>query len=149
MPQNRKKRSATGPSPGKHPGKTMLLPTPAATVRELALRNHIALAAFRDGKGNGHLLSDLIRVLYLVWYLQQAGFGAAKRERYLEAERILDVAAKNADSNTWFIEAVDCVAITGFLDLYERQLSSAPVYVVREAHARVRHFAQSDKHSPW
>lgn len=43
----------------------MLLPHPAAYVREQSLRRHLALAAFRAGKGNGDLLAELVKVLYL------------------------------------------------------------------------------------
>lgn len=127
----------------------MLLPHSATYVREQSLHWHLALAAFRVGKGNGDLLAELVKALYLAWYLQQAGFGAAKHELYIEAERILDAAARNASKNMWLIEAVDSLAITGILDLHEQQLSSAPVYAVREAQQRLLHFGKSDKLSPW
>lgn len=127
----------------------MLLPHSATYVREQSLHWHLALAAFRIGKGNGDLLAELVKALYLAWYLQQAGFGAAKHELYIEAERILDAAARNASKNMWLIEAVDSLAITGILDLHEQQLSSAPVYAVREAQQRLLHFGKSDKRSPW
>lgn len=149
MPQNRKKRLVIGRPARKPLGKTMLLPHSAIYVRKVALRNHIALAAFRTGKGNGDLLAELVKVLYLTWYLQQAGFGAARHELYVEAERILDAAARGASKNFWLIEEADCSAITPLLDLHERQLSSAPVYAVHDARERVLRFGKSDKRSPW
>ncbi|WP_231584969.1 hypothetical protein [Burkholderia sp. 9120] len=127
----------------------MLLPHPAAYVREQSLRWHLALAAFRTGKGNGDLLAELVKALYLAWYLQQAGFGAANQEMYLEAERILDDAARNAGKNIWLIESADCLAITRLLDLHEQQLSNAPVYVIAEARQRVLHFGKGNRRSPW
>ena len=45
----------------------MLLPHTAGYVGELVLRNHVALAAFRAGKGNGNLLAELAKALYLAW----------------------------------------------------------------------------------
>lgn len=127
----------------------MLLPHPAAYVREQSLHWHLALAAFRVGKGNNDLLAELVKALYLAWYLQQAGFGAAKSELFLEAERILDTAARNVSKDIWIIEAADCQAITAVLDLHEEQLSGAPVYAVAEAQQRVLNFGKSDKRSPW
>jgi len=96
MSQNRKKPLVASQSRRKPLSKAMLLPHTAGYVGELVLRNHVALAAFRAGKGNGELLAELAKALYLAWYLQEAGFDAADRERYLEAERILDNAARNA-----------------------------------------------------
>jgi hypothetical protein len=125
------------------------LPHTASYVRKLALHTHIALAAFRAGKGNGNLLAELVKALYLAWYLQEAGFDAADRELYLEAERILDNAATNASKDIWFIEPVESDPVTRILDLHDRQLSNAPVYAVREAHAHVLHFGMSDRRAPW
>ena len=77
----------------------MLLPHTASYVHKLALHNHVALAAFRAGKGNGNLLAELAKALYLAWYLQEAGFEAADRALYLEVEGILDNAARNSDND--------------------------------------------------
>jgi hypothetical protein len=51
MSQNRKKPPVMNPSRRKPLRKTMLLPHTASHVREFALHNHVALAAFRAGKG--------------------------------------------------------------------------------------------------
>ncbi|PRY06122.1 hypothetical protein [Paraburkholderia sp. BL25I1N1] len=149
MSQNRKRRPAGNQSGRKPLGKTMLLPHTAAFVREQSLHWHLALAAFRVGKGNGDLLAELVKALYLAWYLQEAGFGAAERELYLDAERILDATARKASKNIWLIEAADCLPITGILDLHEQLLLSAPVYAVGEAQQRMLRFGKSDKRSPW
>ena len=149
MPQNRKKRPTGNQSRRKPLGKTRLLPHTVAYVREHSLRWHLALAAFQVGKGNGDLLAKLVKALYLAWYLQDAGFGALEREHYLDAERILDAAARGASQNIWHIAPADCAAITRLLDLHEQQLQSAPVFAVDEAESRVVHFGRSDKRSPW
>jgi hypothetical protein len=127
----------------------MLLPHTVAYVRELVLRNHLALAAFLDGRGNGNLLTKLVEALYLAWYLQQAGYGAAEHELYLEAERILDIAAQYASRDIWRIKPTDCLPIVRMLDLHEQQLLGAPVYAVDEAQARLLRFGRSEKRSPW
>ncbi|SOE73232.1 hypothetical protein SAMN05446635_4768 [Burkholderia sp. OK233] len=149
MSQNRKKRPAGSQSRRKALSKTMLLPHTATYVRERSLHWHLALATFRAGNGNGDLLAELVNALYTAWYLQKAGFDAADQELYREVERILDAVARNASRDIWCIEPAECNPVTQLLDLYERQLSSAPVYAVREAHARVLHFAKSDRHTPW
>ncbi|KLU22964.1 hypothetical protein EOS_27960 [Caballeronia mineralivorans PML1(12)] len=129
--------------------KTMLLPHTASYVRELVLHNHVALAAFRAGKGNGNLLAELAKALYLAWYLQEAGFEAADRELYLEVEVILDNAARNSNNDIWFIEPAECGPVTRILDLHERRLSSAPVHAVSEAQARLLRFGRTSRRSPW
>jgi hypothetical protein len=149
MPKNRKKPAVPNQSRRTPLSKPMLLPPTAVSVRKLVLRHHIALAAFHAGKGNGSLLAELVKALYLAWYLQVAGFGAADRELYLEAERLLDHAARNAHKDIWFIEAADSVSISRLLNLCEQQLLSAPIYAVGEARARLSHFSKSNKRSPW
>jgi hypothetical protein len=67
MSQNRKKPPVMNPSRRKPLSKAMLLPHTAGYVGELVLRNHVALAAFRAGKGNGNLLAELAKALYLAW----------------------------------------------------------------------------------
>jgi hypothetical protein len=149
MSQNRKKPPVMNPSRRKPLSKAMLLPHTAGYVGELVLRNHVALAAFRAGKGNGNLLAELAKALYLAWYLQEAGFDAADRELYLEAEGILDNTARNASKGIWCIEPAECGPVTRILDLHERQLSSAPVYAVSEAQARLLRFGITSRRSPW
>jgi hypothetical protein len=127
----------------------MLLPYIVAYVRELVLHNHLALAAFRSGQGNGDLLAALVKALYVAWYLQEAGYGALEHALYLGAERILDFAARNASKGSWLIEASDCLPVTRLLDLHEPQVLSAPVHSINDAQARVVHFGKSDKRSPW
>ena len=149
MSQNRKKPLVMSTPRRKPLNKTMLLPHTTSNVRELVLHNHVALAAFRAGKGNGNLLAELAKALYLTWYLQEAGFDAADRELYLEAEGILDNTARNASKGIWCIEPAECGPVTRILDLHERQLSSAPVYAVGEAQARLLRFGITSRRSPW
>jgi len=149
MSQNRKKRPS-GNQPRRKPlGKAQLLPHRAAYAREQALTWHLALAAFKAGKGNGSLLAKLAEVLYLAWYLQQAGFGAVERELFLDAERILDGAASGASRDAWIIETADCLSIIRIFDLHEQQLLCAPVFAVNEAQLRVARFSQSERRAPW
>ena len=77
----------------------MLLPPKIESIRAQSLRGHLALEALRAGSGNGHLLSELIHVLYVAWYLQEAGFGAANAALYAQAERALERSAARATAD--------------------------------------------------
>ncbi|WP_027213458.1 hypothetical protein [Burkholderia sp. WSM2232] len=149
MSQNRKKRPSGNQARRKPLGKAQLLPHTAAYAHEQALGWHLALAAFKAGKGNGSLLAKLAEVLYLAWYLREADFGTVEREVFVEAERILDAAASGASRDAWIIEADDCFAIITIFDLHERQLLCAPVFAVDEAQLRVARFSQSERRAPW
>lgn len=49
--------------------KDLLLPLPIARVRALSLENHLALAAMRSGYGSVDVMSNLIRVVYLAYFI--------------------------------------------------------------------------------
>jgi hypothetical protein len=55
-----------------------------------------ALEALRAGFGNGHLLSELVHVLCVAWYLQEADFEAADAALYAQAEQALERRAARA-----------------------------------------------------
>ncbi len=59
--------------PGRKPlTKNMLLPLPVERVRALSLENHLFLAAIRDGHGTENVAMNLLRVLYLAWFMRDA-----------------------------------------------------------------------------
>jgi hypothetical protein len=127
----------------------MLLPHAASYVRDRSLHWHLALATFLIGKGNRHLLAELIKTLYMAWYLREEGFGETGIEDYLEAERVLAGTARISSRDIWLIEAADSVAIVRILDVHERQLLAAPAWAVMEATMRLANFGMRDKKSPW
>lgn len=53
--------------------KTMLLPLPNISVQKISLPVHLALAACRGVAGNAHLMSELVRVVYLSYFLAEDG----------------------------------------------------------------------------
>jgi hypothetical protein len=57
-----------------------------ASARERSLSCHLALVACRDGHGNSHLVNELMRAVYLSWYLQRAGYGNQPVEQFKIAE---------------------------------------------------------------
>jgi hypothetical protein len=57
-----------------------------ASASERSLSCHLALVACRDGHGNSHLVNELMRAVYLSWYLQRAGYGNQPVEQFKIAE---------------------------------------------------------------
>lgn len=116
-----KRRKAVDRVSGKSSAITTLLQATAKSVRSLSLRNHLALATLGTSCGNGNLLSDLIRVPYVTWYLREAGFGAAGHAFFLEAEAALERSTARATSdNAWQICETDKAVLKRLLALHER-----------------------------
>lgn len=133
-----------------HATKAALLPQTAKSARTQSLRHHLALEVFKAGRGNGQLLTDLIRVVYVAWYLQSAGFGRTDLEIYREAERALArCGARGTEVDIWELGQSDRPALERVLALYDWQLQQAPVRAMLEVQRRLARFAQSDKMSPW
>ena len=130
--------------------KAPLLPPTLESVRSLSLRNHLALAALCAGEGNGHLLSDLIHVLYMSWYLREAGFGTADGALFLDAAAALErCAALATAADVWQVSPADAAALERLLALHDEQLASTPVGVMHGAQKRIARFARSDRKVPW
>jgi hypothetical protein len=147
---NRRKHPVRRTSGGKSAAKAMLLPPTLQSFRAQSLRGHLALETLRAGSGNGHLLSELIQVLYIAWYLQEAGFGAADSTLYAHAEQALErSAARGTADNTWALEGDEALALQRLLALHDEQLLQTPVNAMREVHKRLARFAQSDRPTPW
>lgn len=114
------------------------------------MRHHLALAALKAGGGNAHLLTDLIRVVYITWYLQQAGFGATDPGLYGDAERALvRCAVGAAEKNVWQLDHVDVPVLERMLALHDWQLERAPLGAMVEVQKRLTRFFQSGRKTPW
>ena len=53
---------------------------PAQSARELSLAHHLALAACRGDRANRHQINELVRSVYMAYYLQRMGFGEVPLE---------------------------------------------------------------------
>jgi hypothetical protein len=67
----------------------MLLPTAVTTARTVSLRNHMALVALRQGRGNIDLAGELLKTVYLTYFLCDAESVKATLEKFVAAERSL------------------------------------------------------------
>ena len=144
------KRKATRPGAIRKPlTKSALLPMPAQSARELSLAHHLALAACRGDSGNRHQINELVRSVYMAYYLQRMGFGEVPFECYEQAEaafeNALAVAAKSAQ---WIISEQDTPVIERLLALHDQQLSAAPMHRVVEAEKQLRQFLAGTGVSP-
>lgn len=70
------KRKSTRPGANRKPlSKSSLLPMSAQSAREVSLAHHIALAACRGDSANRHQINELVRSVYMAYFLQRMGFG--------------------------------------------------------------------------
>jgi hypothetical protein len=96
------KRKPTRPGAIRKPlSKSALLPMPAQSARELSLAHHLALAACRGDRANRHQINELVRSVYMAYYLQRMGFGEAPFECYEHAEAAFENALAVAASMVW------------------------------------------------
>jgi hypothetical protein len=129
--------------------KSALLPMPARSARELSLAHHVALAACRGGRTNRHQINELVRSVYMAYYLQRMGFSELPCEGYEQAEAALeDAFAVAAKCAKWVISEQDAPVIERLLALHDQQLSAAPMHRVVEAERRLRQFLAGTGASP-
>jgi hypothetical protein len=76
--------------------KALLLPMDRASASEQSLANHLALVACRSGHGNGHLVNELMRAVYLSWFLRRAGYGTVPVEQFKIAECAVEATLSHA-----------------------------------------------------
>jgi hypothetical protein len=75
------KRKPTRPGAIRKPlSKSALLPMPAQSPRELSLAHHLVLAVCRGDRANRHQINELVRSVYMAYYLQRMGFGEVPLE---------------------------------------------------------------------
>ncbi|MFM0619687.1 hypothetical protein PQR37_37130 [Paraburkholderia nemoris] len=129
--------------------KALLLPMDRASANEQSLAHHLALVACRSGHGNGHLVNELMRVVYLSWFLQRAGYGTCPPEQFKIAEYAVEATLAHAHkSGEWQLPAETIVDFEMLLALYDAQLASAPLHEVIAAEQKLRAFMTRRSSSP-
>lgn len=144
------KRKAIRLVPNRKPlSKSSLLPMPAQSARELSLAHHLALVACRGESANRHQINELVRSVYMAYYLQRMGFGDIPFECYEQAEATFENALAEAETcGKWTIGEQDAPAIERLLALHDQQLSQVPLYRVVEAEKQLRQFLAGNAASP-
>src|SRR5471032_102022 len=134
------KRKATRPGANRKPlSKSLLLPMAAQSAREMSLAHHLALAACRGHSGNQHQIKELVRSVYMAYYLQRMGFGEVPFECYKHAEAALaNALALGMKNGRWVFREQEASTIERVLALRDQQLSEAPMHRVVEAEKQLR-----------
>jgi hypothetical protein len=146
------KRKTARPGAIRKPlSKSLLLPMPMPpqSARDMSLAHHLALAACRCDSGNRHQINELVRSVYMAYFLQRMGFGEAPFECYEHAEAAFENAlAVVAKCARWIISEQDAPGIERVLALHDHQLSEAPMHRVVEAEKQLRQFLAGTDASP-
>lgn len=129
--------------------KALLLPMARSSASGQSLSNHLALVACRTGHGNSHLVNELMRAVYLSWFLQRAGYGTCPNEHFKIAECAVKATLALAhESGEWQLPAHTIEDFETLLALYDSQLASAPLHIVLGAEQRLRTFLAGTASSP-
>src|SRR5471032_782629 len=144
------KRKAIRPGANRKPlSKSLLLPMSAQSAREMSLAQHLALAACRADSANRHQINELVRSVYMAYFLQRMGYGDLPFECYEHAEAAFENAlAVAAKCGRWIISEQDAPVIERLLTLHDQQLSEAPMHRVAEAEKQLRQFLAGTGVSP-
>jgi hypothetical protein len=144
------KRKTTRPGDNRKPlSKSLLLPMAAQSAREMSLAHHLALAACRGDSANRHQINELVRSVYMAYFLQRMGFGEVPFECYEHAEAAFENALAMATKCAkWIISEQDAPVIERLLALHDQQLSEAPMHRVVEAEKQLRQFLAGTGVSP-
>jgi hypothetical protein len=129
--------------------KTMLLPVPKQIVIDFSLANHLALAACRRGRGNAHLVNELLRAVYISYFLGQRGADRAPVRIYREAETGLEKAlARAKQEDVWLVDEEAAIVLGRVLTIYDTQLDFAATWMLIDAKDRLDRFLVSDGKTP-
>ncbi|HDR8949537.1 MULTISPECIES: hypothetical protein [Burkholderia] len=127
----------------------MLLPLSARAARDLSLANHLTFVACKQGAGNPYLLNELIRFVYLTFYVQEAGYGDTALIVYSRAEAALERCMTRAERDgVCQLDADDSPHFEAVLCQADRQIECAPLHYLIEARERLERFARSSRQSP-
>ena len=117
--------------------KSMLLPIPRAVANELALQVHLALAALRRG-GTGDDARALLHAHVLAQSIAEAGYGVLEPEKVRAADAVLIACFERGNTGGgWQLDEAGFEAVVQLVNVYDRQLQSAPLWSLTEASERL------------
>ncbi|MFM0052494.1 hypothetical protein [Caballeronia grimmiae] len=127
----------------------MLLPLPSSAAQTVALSNHLTFAACRAGAGSAYLFNELIQLVYVTFFVQDAEYGETDVMVYARAEAALERGLERAEiERVWALDLADLPWFEAVLQEADRQLAAAPRYVHVGARERLKRFATSGRASP-
>jgi hypothetical protein len=115
------------------------LPLTREVADAISLTSHLALAVCRCGKGNEYLVNELACAVYLVYFLQQAGYGTEPLELFREAEvRLGRTAWEGKRRGVWHLDKQGAALLERILVVYDSQLTRVGLDVLLQARHRLR-----------
>jgi hypothetical protein len=129
--------------------KELLLPMSRNVASERSLAIHLALVACREGRGNSHLVNELMYAIYLSWFLQRLGYGSRPAEQFKIAEYAVEATLSHAhETGEWILDAEVIVDFEELISLHDFQLSRAPLHAINRAKERLEAFLAGSESSP-
>ncbi|WP_322045607.1 hypothetical protein [Paraburkholderia sp. J67] len=124
-------------------------PLDEKTATEMALAHHLTFAACRSWAGTTRLVSELVRMVYLTFYVQCAGYGDTDVARFADAEAALENCILRAgEDDACRITPVECALVEPILRQADRQLFLAPRRALIDAYKRLDRFLRTSCDSP-
>ncbi|WP_250500993.1 hypothetical protein [Caballeronia sp. GAWG1-5s-s] len=126
--------------------RAQLLPIAPATARVFSLKNHLALVAMRNGRGNAALASELIKTLYLTYFVSETDRLDPPFATFLKAETVLRACIRDSETaDAWGIADDQCEAIEAVLCAHDTQLASAPLHQIEVAKGRLERILKAGR----
>jgi hypothetical protein len=120
-----------------------------ASANAQSLASHLALVTCRSAHGNGHHVNELMRVVYLGWFLQRAGYGNCPAGQFRIAEYAVEATLADAhECGEWRLPEEAIADFEVLLALYDAQLASAPLHEVLAAEQKLGAFLAGTFRSP-
>ena len=117
-----------------------LLPMPIECVRSASLTAHLAFEACRRPGGNKALFHELTRVIYLSWFVREAGVGDAPFDDYCLAEGSMNRLAEVAEgTGIWSLDEDAGPAVLKILIAYDAQLATVSSRTFVQAISQLNH----------
>lgn len=136
MASKPKKRKVIRKSPPL--SRAMLLPMSATLVRKVSLQNHMALVALRQGHGNIDLAGELLKTVFVAFFLAGPDFLATCSHDFAPAEvAIKTLINEAASTDDWRLDEGQCAAIELILSLHDQQLAVLPTHRIEGAKQRL------------
>ena len=119
--------------------RTDLLPLSEAQARDVSLRTHLTLVAVRAGHGNLTMLGELLKTVFIAYFVCKTDGRIPFFEDFVEAARGLEAGMDSGEAQgLWDIEDESASAIEVILALHDRQLAVEASYRIERAKEQLR-----------
>jgi hypothetical protein len=129
--------------------KEMLLTLSTDKVKALTLEYHLALSTVRAGRGESGQIINLLRVVYLAFYLLDETASGADLALYRRAEAALGACIERAErGEKWLLLDHERAAAEQILVVHDEQLAAVPKHRYLAAWDRLQRFITGTGRSP-